>query len=646
MAREITTPNLPGFITVSLNLIHAKNPSGLSNPFKELPLLETVLSAFAELIGRHPTIFRPFVSQLQKLLLSILASPTANSSSSLEAIQLVQELFVALHHCAPKNTSGEHWANDFKKTIASIHQGVDHLFRSVNEQWESSDPNFKHKKRPKDISELPQDNESDALGLPPWQSLPTGAIRVITLLGLLMKFISIRTASAINFPLGAVLDLTSRLVSVTIPKTKEDSSQSNAEFSRDERALLYLELPRIHTACIDLFRAIVATLGTGSTSVVNTIFEQNLWVFEAESFNRSLRESSFLLVSELLPLIGRSLAKENVVALSPIIRQCCRDLVPADISREAQEQNSTPKGNSKNKQINMNVDALLNLVPKESGSSRKGTIGDQESVAMALLPLLYNYLPSEFIPLPIRTEMERVTILTANRSAMVASVLNPIPSIKGRRPVPSILPFLTRRYSKDLEVECLIRPRMPVIIGNSSDHIDTEDDEENETSGQTEVQASPSATTQDIYLNTMYNKQPTDAALISPPTTQNKRMLPVDSEVVDQRNTILSQPKSEHIFSQPKKARLEDDETPMTSTPVPVTFSKVTTSSPVISSVPAPPVSSIANSNAPTFTSTGADTQSLDVQRLASSGTTAGALDSDDEMPTLNLEPDTDEEDE
>lgn len=642
--REITTPNLPGFITISLNLINGKATSGPPKPFKELPLLNTVLSAFVELIGRHPTIFRPFVSQLQKLLLSILASPTASSYSSSKAVQLAQELFVALHHCAPKNTSGEQWANDSKNTIASIHQCADHLFRSVNEQWESSDPNFKHKKRPKDLSELPQDNESDALGLPPWQSLPTGAIRVTILLGLLEKFVSIRTASVINYPLGAIMDLTSRLMSVTVPKTKEDSAQSNSEFSRDERAALYIELPRIHTSCIDLFRTIVAAFGTGSTSVVNAILEQNLWVFEAESFNSSLRESSYLLVSEILPFIGRSLAKENVLALSPIIRQCCRDLVPADISREAHETKNALKGSSKDTQINMNVDTLLNLAPKEPGS--KGTIRELESVAMTLLPLLYNYLPSEFVPLPIRTEMERIAILTANRSAMVASVMNPIPPIKGRRPIPSILPFLTRRYSRDLEVECLIHPRMPVIAGNTSDYIDAEDYEEKENSEQTEVLATPSVSTQDISLNMIHNRQPKDTAPASPPTTQNKRILPVDSEVIDQKNFTQPQKNSEQIFSQSKKARLELDEMPAISSSVPMTVSEVTPSSPVISFVAAPLVSSVAASNAPTLTSIGTNIRSPEVQKLTSDGATADAHDSDDEMPTLDIEPDTDEEDE
>ena len=143
---------------------------------------------------------------------------------------------------------------------------------------------MKPRKKPKVVSDLPQDDEANALGLPPWQSLPAGATRIVALLNLLAKFISIRTASIINYPLGAILNLTSRLTSITVPKSGEE--QANSDFTRDERATLYLELPRIHTACIDLFRAIVGTFGSGSAPVINTIFEQTLWVFDAEAFNR------------------------------------------------------------------------------------------------------------------------------------------------------------------------------------------------------------------------------------------------------------------------------------------------------------------------------------------------------------------------
>lgn len=636
--REITTPNLPGFITASFNLINAKKAAETAKPAKESPLLETVLSAFTELIGRHPTVFRPFVGQLLKYLFPILSSSTTNASFSSRAIHLAQEVFIALHNCAPKNTSGEQWATDCKNTISSIHQVADHVFRSVVEQWESSDPNIKPRKKSTHMSDLPQDDQPDALGLPSWQGLPAGAIRIVALLSLLTKFISIRTASVINYPLGAILNLTSRLTSVTVPKTGEE--QANSDFTRDERATLYIELPRIHTACIDLFRTIVDTFGSGSTPVINTIFEQTLWVFDAEAFNSNVRETSYLLMSDILPLVGRSFAKQNVFALSPLIRQCCRDLVPVDTSRGQDQQNNTGKGgNAKNSQLNMNVDAILNPALKESTTNKQSNSGRQNTAASTLLPLLYNYLPTEYIPIPIRTEMERVAILTANRSAMLASVMNPIPPVKGRRPIQSILPFLARKYAGDLEVECLIRPRMPVLVGGTGEHYDADDYEEQEESMDTDAPAAPinSVGIQQLSSN-FANNVHTTTAVPSSFTTQNKRILTEDSELTDQSPSVPAEQK----LPQVKKARLGDGEAVVSATSVvPVTLSEAAASPAVIPSTGTPLTSSITDYNAPSYTSVSAN-----VQKSAGSDAAGNDDDdSDDEMPTLNIEPDTDEED-
>jgi hypothetical protein len=403
-----------------------------------------------------------------------------------------------------------------------------------------------------------------------------------------------------------------------------------------------MELPRIHTACIDLFRAIVGTFGSGSTPIINTIFEQTLWVFDAEGFNGSIRESSYLLISDILPLVGRSLAKQNVFALSPLIRQCCRDLVPVDTGRSQDQQNNTGKGgNAKISQLNMNVDAILNPALKESNTNKESHFGSQDTVAMALLPLLYNYLPTEYIPIPIRTEMERVAILTANHSAMVASVMNPIPPVKGRRPIPSILPFLTRKYAGDLEVECLIRPRMPVLVGGAGEHYDAEDYEEQEESMETDAPSVsvPSSGIQRFSLNN-------DLAAIAAPsftTTQNKRILPEDSETRNKLKSIPSQAPSDPNQPQPKKARFGDGQAAAISTTfvVPVTLSETSASPAVIPPIVTPLASSITEST-PQY-----NTSSANLQKSAGGDAAENSDDdSDDEMPTLNIEPDTDEDDE
>ncbi|CRG87082.1 hypothetical protein PISL3812_04097 [Talaromyces islandicus] len=622
LVREITTPNLPTFITALLNLVTVKQPNGGQLLSKEPLLLETVLSAFTELIGRHPTIFRPFSNQLQNLLLPIVGSSTLSSPLSAETVHLAQALFVSLHHCAPKNTSSEKWTKDCKHSITSIHQTADHIFRSVVEQWESSNPQFKPTQSSIVQGPAPGDDGSNALGLPPWQGVNAGATRVVTLLGLLSHFISAQTQTVVNVPIGAILDLTSRLTAVTFPAAGDDNTQANRDFSREERVALWSELPRIHTACIGLFRAIARTLGSSLISVAQSILEQTTWVFEAEFFNSYLRTSCYLLMAEILPLVGPSMSKANVFSVATLIRKCCHDLIPADDNRTSKAQNSEPKAKSKGTQA-MNVDAFLN--PAHNVSQTKDLASTEiYSAALQLLPLLYNTLPVEYIPLPLRTDMDRAAILTADRAAMSSSVMNPMPPVKGRRTTPSILPFLARRHSKEVEVECLLRPRMPVIIGSAGSVYEADDYEEEQddashvpvtVSALSNAQDASSAATNEVEKHTTQS--------------QNKRDH-LDENNPKRPNDLPQEPQLA------KKARLEEGSFSTTFRSTPVTLSEVTPSPVVVPSASTPHFSAVSSSVA------------APVESSAFPGVvdeTRNDEDSDEDMPTLNLEPDTDDDD-
>jgi pre-rRNA-processing protein RIX1 len=634
---------------------------------QEVPLLETVLHAFNDLIARHPTIFRPFSSQIHSLLVSIIGSSTSFRPLPERVVELSQKLFISLHNCAPKNTSSEEWANACKLTIASIHRTADHAFRSLVEQWESTDPNFRNSTISRDSSQQVGDDGPDALGLSGWEGIPAGAGRLTTLLRLLSGFMSTRTASAVNIPIGAVLDLTSRLTSVTIPREGDDDNvQANREISREEREDLWVELPRIHVACIELFSNIIASLETAAISVVQNILEQTIWLFEAERSHRGIRAASYQLINRLLPLVGPSLTKSNLSALSTVIRFCCRDLLPSDSGSVSQSHNQTqPKNKPKGNQGSANADAFLN--PALKGGNQSGAVAfvGLQSTAAKLLPILLASLPLKYIPLPLRIELDRTAILIGDQDAMMASVLNPVPVVKGRRVTPSILPFLVRRYSKELEVECLLRPRMPVLLGASeiTDPILDEEEDEAENSEQAKTVVASHIFESSVPLS--LNQAPSRADV-----TQNavrspgKRILPQDTHPSG-HHTLTKSNEENHETPQTKKARLQPDDTVPSagsqassspdSTPrmsisgqqvVPVTLSETALSPATVPLTSAPSVPSVSNASVSVLESVGGRMQSTDVRRDGEAGAQDEGEESDDEIPALNIEPDTDEEDE
>jgi len=146
--------------------------------------------------------------------------------------------------------------------------------------------------------------------------------------------------------------------------------------------------------------------------------------------------------------------------LSPLVRSCCQDLL-SDLNPNGStpsELKSKPKGN----QNSANADSFLNSAV---GGSYQTAPFPVYAAAYQLLSTLLSWLPLEHLPLPLRAEIDRTAILTGDHNAMLSSVLNPAPITKGRRGTPSILPFLTRRYPDRMAVECLLRPRMPILAG-------------------------------------------------------------------------------------------------------------------------------------------------------------------------------------
>ncbi|KAE8150400.1 rRNA processing/ribosome biogenesis-domain-containing protein [Aspergillus avenaceus] len=630
LVREITTPSLPGFITAALNLISVK-PS--SEPIRKLkpntPFLEIVLSALGELIARHPTIFRPFSAQIHSVLQAVIgsASPTFPQS----VLDSAEQLFISLHHCAPKNTSGEEWKTACQMTLASIHGTADYVFRAVVEQWESADPALRNASKPQNYTKEVCDEGFDALGLGPWQGLDSGVNRLVVLLQMLSACLTTATASTVIIPLGAVLDLTSRLTSVIVP-TAGREVQPNPQISRTEREHLFAELPRIHAATMELLTSLVQTLETGAVPIAQTILEQTLWVYRAEKSSRGVRVSAYDLVHTLLSHMGPSLTKQSVSTLADLIRSCCHDLLPP--VHEPATNTPDAKGKGKTNQATANADSFLNPALKQSRQATAPSHPGLKTTASALLAAILTHVPSEHLSPSLRAEIDRTTILSTNKDTMLASVLNPIPPVQGRSTSASIMPFLARSFPADQSVESLIRPRMPVIshTQNVGTYIDDEEEEEDE---EDEIaEENPQEQTQSFLQSTtpLLNMD-----------TQKPKSKPTP------KRTLEPKPHStEKAPEQSKRPRVDDATvTPVPAQPAldrssPSTFTgTAAVSVPASAGVTAAPPPRVTSANDPATGTVGGPLSGSAVAQVPGSDD-----ESDDELPTLNMDPDTDDEDE
>ncbi|KAI9374921.1 rRNA processing/ribosome biogenesis-domain-containing protein [Aspergillus egyptiacus] len=643
LVREITTPSMPGFITSTLNLVSVKPSSEPTRRLKpNTPFLDVVLRAYAELIARHPTIFRPFTSQIHSVLQGIVGSTSALYPQPV--VDIAEQLFIALHHCAPKNTGGEEWKNACRMTMSSIHTTADHVLRAVVEQWESVDPSLRSQLGHSiDYAQEVGSRGADALGLSGWQGLDVGVNRLLALLQMLSNFLTTATSSTVCIPVGAILDLTARLMSVTVP-SDAGSVQANPQISRRERENLFAELPRIHAACIKVLQTLVDTLETAALPVVQTILEQTLWVFRAERFNRRIRTSVYSLINTLLEYMGPSMNKKSVSSLTYIIRTCCSDILPPEGEKEP---SSDVKNKSKTSGGIVNADFFLNPNLKQSrqtnASARFPKLG---RAASSLLSTVLTSLPTEFLAPPIRAEIDRTIIMTSEKNAMYASVLNPFPAVKGRGANISIIPFLARSYMSDMDVEALIRPRMPVLASshNVGHYANMDEDDEDE------MQPEPiSASSQPVPEDTGFLKPSTTPNLqdlVDSTLPSNKRNYAQEPAVQSSVPSSVPQPAEEVQF---KKARFEKIST-TSSIEQPSVVSAATSMKSTSTFTPEAPLSAASvQDDSPMLDATASGSTSIIVEQASSVSQTGATAppeeeDSDDEMPTLNLEPDTDEE--
>jgi pre-rRNA-processing protein RIX1 len=572
-------------------------------------------------------------------------------------VDISEQLFIALHHCAPKNTGGEEWKNACRMTITSIHATANHVLRAVVEQWESVDPSLRQQLGHSiDYSSEVGSPNADALGLTGWRGLDSGVDRLLMLLRMLSTFLKTATATTVSIPVGSILDLTARLMSVTVP-SDAGGVQANPSISRTEREHLLTELPRIHAACMRLLRTLVNTLETAALPIAQTILEQTLWVFRAEKFNKKIRASVYNLIHVLISRIGPSMTKKNVSSLNDIVRTSCTDILPQDAETSTKDSTSDSKGKSKTNVNAINADSFLNPNLKQSrqliNPSSSSEFPRLARAAATLLPAILTNLRTEYLAPPLRAEIDRTIIMTSSKDAMFASVLNPFPAARGRGANISIVPFLARSYASEMDVEALIRPRMPVLTNTNAigQYVAPEDDEEEE-----EEIIDPASASETLPESTGLLQQSTTpnlqalvdsklSAITTTTTSLSKRTYTEDPATQTQQPLISSNTSTNPGGVQIKKARVE---------------STVSTS-PLGQSEP---VSSTTTIQSSSFKE---DTSMLDVgvDAVASSSSgpvTAGQSsvsqvqtatqplvmdeDSDDEMPTLNVEPDTDEEEE
>lgn len=319
---------------------------------------------------------------------------------------------------------------------------------------------------------------SSTLGLADWNGIMEGVERVGILFRLLQSFFTLPSAAQVLIPVGQLVGLTTRILSVA-----SSTAQTNAAVERAERELLLARLPELYRGALDLTSTVVKRLDRLFAPFAFLLVEQVAYVFGEGSWNMEVKMAVYCLLNSLLEKFGAGLAKATVHSIHPILAATCDDLLPpppsAAISNSAAKPGKQQRnGNGDASGQNFHADAFLSILP-----AGKFILPGLVLTAEILLATALAKLPSAHIRSELRTKMDRTAVLTGNTEAMLASVLFP-PA--GARRGGSILPHLVGACSgQGLVVEGIVRPRLPIVWtgkkgDNEEDEMEGEEEEEEE----------------------------------------------------------------------------------------------------------------------------------------------------------------------
>ena len=483
LVREIATQTIPAFATECLKLIKPL-PSGevRSTP---LEVVETVCDALTKLIPLYPATFRPSSNQTIAAIRPFLA-PTESDSVSIPVSlrQAARRLNASQHFVAAKSGGSDEWLKLIETTIEEIHATADQVLRAVDESWEPSVGN----PRPSvSLEKDPAGGGSPPSQLPAWSGILSGAQRLVGLFGCLAAYLFHATKGPVALPLTKITEAITRvcLIARLSPKTLswEQALQVKAAVGREEKDELWSVVPDIHVAAVALLQTLFQRLRDDMLPYAPESLDHLLRVFGSGIEITSLRSSCYAALNDILSVSGPTLSKSAIDMLQVAIGACCRDLQEdAGFLKQSTTKLSSNAAETKKNGLAANADLFLQK-PDSSASeaTRIPLEPGHKSAASALLVSLLSSIPQQYLKPSHRSLLDQTAILTRNRDAMVASVLNPYTDPRGKR-YASILPHLTQQFPNEQDLEILrtnLRPDGAQVFGSGPTD-DAEDDDDDD----------------------------------------------------------------------------------------------------------------------------------------------------------------------
>ncbi|BFZ59328.1 E2 ubiquitin-protein ligase peroxin 4 [Saitoella coloradoensis] len=277
LIRDITTPALPGYFASLVALC--------SNDY----LLQTALGALHETLIEHPTTFRPFAGKLTPVCLAIL---DGSRQASPKVEMMAAKCFASLYLCAPKNGSADEWRKGLLAVVGEAHVTLDALFRFVDEDRDGIiNPGGMG------MPELPTHYAS---------AVVTGGRRFAMLIKLLEVFLSLGTKMEVRVPVGVLIDLFTRVTDIKFNALLKPATDKN------EQGLFFSHLPSLHIATVKFAHTLIRVLSHNFLPHFDSFVTQASGLLQSTT-NEELRQALYEALDACTTLFGAGISNAKVL---------------------------------------------------------------------------------------------------------------------------------------------------------------------------------------------------------------------------------------------------------------------------------------------------------------------------------------------
>ena len=465
LLREITAPLLPSFIPSVLNLLQPSVTTDGDTPVTILsPLLLPGLLSWNTLLPVSPATFRPFLARIGAICTHLIGE----GSTSCKLTSISCKILARLPLCAGKNAVEAEWSKLCHRAVNSINIIANKLLAGVSEDWELTHPDLRSVR----TGNAEQDGLSDGLvftELLKWRNLHQATRNIEALIDLLSRVLQQPIQQSCPVPVSLILDLSSRLVFATPAMQSEKhgtKAPATGEIGRERSDELFTCLPSFCKAILHLESKMVEIFADAVLPVWLNIWDQAVHVFSRNSDNPEVKSAIYQLLVKLLPVAGPSIRKAEIKSAAVVISNCCEDALrqttwedeKAEWTSRAHETNTTKSTRN-----------YHSLQPPSALTQQSHDL---------LLELL-THVPGKQIPHALRTEIDRTLIVAGRPQSLLASTLNPSQRDSIGASTPSLLPFLLQVECEQLSSGALLRPRVAAVQGVPHNKEELDEDERN-----------------------------------------------------------------------------------------------------------------------------------------------------------------------